>query len=94
MKDEQTSFLKLPIHPAIGGESEAEWLLGIGPDWIKELCVQKHLKQLGGYSPGCGKYFSISYLLQLRNDQEWMDKAVRIMRKHYQDKNSRNKGRQ
>jgi len=29
MSEDQISYLRLPIHPAIGGDLEAEWVLGI-----------------------------------------------------------------
>ena len=93
MSEDQISYLRLPIHPAIGGDLEAEWVLGIHRDWINELCRQKHLHQLGGYAPGCDHFFSVAYLLKLRADQEWMDKAVVIMRKHFRQKNSNAKAR-
>ncbi len=85
--------------PAISDFDDAELITGIHRDGLIHLEKVKHLKALGRPTPGCQRYFSTHYLLTLRTDEEWLDKAAELIRKHFKGKNlackssaSRNRG--
>jgi hypothetical protein len=49
------------------------------------------LKPLGGPAPNAHKYFCAAKVVELSYNREWLDKATRVISKHWQDKNQREK---
>jgi hypothetical protein len=74
---------------AISGDPEASEILRAHLDWVELWEKKGHLRSLGGRTKGCQRYYSTKYLLGLRDDEEWLDKAIRLMRQHFKDKNGR-----
>lgn len=73
--------------PAICDFDDAELITGIRRDGLVHLEKVKHLKALGRPTPGCQRYFSTHYLLNLRSDEAWLDKAMELIRRHFQGRN-------
>jgi hypothetical protein len=74
--------------PAIVGDLQVSKALGMHPDWVEHLESKGHLKSLGGRTRGCQRYYSSNYVLSWRTVQEWLDRAVKLVRRHFRGKNS------
>ena len=90
MNDEDRNTLIMAVThgvSAIVGFIIAAAILGMPVDWLVLLEKVGHLPSLGRPGPGCQRYFSTHLLLQLRQNEEWLDKAVAIVRKGFKGKN-------
>jgi hypothetical protein len=93
MTKEQCDFLNLRVKPAIGGFLEASFILGIGVDGCVYLEKIGELKALANPPPGAQRYFSISYLFKLAQDERWLARAIRLIRENSKRLNQIKKGR-
>jgi hypothetical protein len=91
MTQEQREFLTLRILIGICGFLEASWILRIPVDALIYLEKVGHLKALANPPPGAQRYFLISALLRIAQDEQWMSKAVRLVREHYRRRNEARK---
>jgi hypothetical protein len=66
-------------------------LLGFQAHDIPILVASKLLKPLGSPAPNAPKYFASIQILELAQDVEWLDKASKVMSKHWKMKNDRQK---
>jgi hypothetical protein len=73
--------------PAVCGFPGASLILGIREDSLIELERTGHLKSLGSPTAGCQRFFSTAYLLAVRTDQDWLDKAFLNIRRRNHAKN-------
>ncbi len=80
MSPEQRDFLMLRIVVGICGFLEASWILRIPVDALMFLEKVGHLKALANPPPGAQRYFLISYLLRIAQDEAWNTKAIRMLR--------------
>ncbi len=78
--------------PAVIGDPEVARILGMHKDWISFLEGRGHLRSLGGRGRGCQRFYASSYVLGLRNDEDWLDRAIKMVRAHFRAKNARNGG--
>jgi hypothetical protein len=76
--------------PAVLAEQDAVKPLGMKVAWFETLAKKKHLQCLGGYHPGCPRYYATKYILALKDDLAWLDEAFRILRDENKGKNSGN----
>jgi len=74
--------------PAICGDSDVARLLGMHPDWVALLESKQHLRSLGGRTKGCQRYYSSSYVLSLKDDVEWLDRAIKLVRHYFRTRNA------
>lgn len=65
--------------------------LGFPPHDIPILVRSGLLKPLGNPPPNAPKYFARCVVEALAIDVQWLDKATRIVSKHWHDRNYRNK---
>jgi len=52
-----------------------------------------HLKPLGKPMQNARKWFATCELERLSQNRDWLDKAIRIMEKHVQDANRKQRGK-
>lgn len=78
---------KTPIWPACVGTEEAAAILGWPPYFFPVLMRAGHLKPLGKPIQNARKWFATVELQRLGADPEWLDKAIRIVEKHVQASN-------
>lgn len=93
MTNEQREFLNLCVKPAIGGFIEASYILNIHVDGLVYLEKIGELKALANPPPGAQRYFSISYLFKLAQDDRWLTRAIRLIRENSRRLNQTKKGR-
>jgi hypothetical protein len=55
------------------------------------LIKAKMLEPLGGHAPGAQRMFAAVEIQRLRNDVKWLSKTTRLLRKHFQCRNSQRK---
>ena len=91
MTQDQREFLMLRILVGICGFLEASWILRIPVDGLMFLEKMGHLKALANPPPGAQRYFLITYLLRTAQDEQWMTKAVRLLRDHNRRRNEARK---
>lgn len=91
MSPEQREFLTLRILTGICGFLEASWLLRIPVDGLVFLEKVGHLKALANPPPGAQRYFLISYLLRIAQDEAWNTKAIRLLREKHRRHNEARK---
>ena len=84
----ESNFEDFDELPAILTDALVARQLGMPPDWIELLEKKGHLKSLGGRTPGCQRYYATVYILPLRRNQEWLDKAVRLVRLFFRGRNA------
>lgn len=66
----------------------AACLLGFQETDIPILVRWKLLKPLGNPPKSAAKYFATVYILRLKNDEAWMNKATATLHKYWKDKNN------
>lgn len=91
MTPEQRDFLDLRNKPAIGGMLEAAYITGLHLDGVIYLEKVGHLKALANPPKGAQRYFSISYLLKLSQDEKWLAKAIKLIRDNSRQRNQARK---
>jgi hypothetical protein len=79
--------IKIENFGAICCDPEVEMILRAHPKWIELWERVGHLRSLGGRTKGCQRYYSTKYIFSLRDDEKWLDKAIRLVRLHFRDKN-------
>jgi hypothetical protein len=88
MNPEKAQFLSLPTPGRVTAE-QAGWILGFEARDIPILVRAHLLKPLGNPNPCSHKYFAGSEIEILKKDAQWLDKASRVMRKYWEQQNSR-----
>ena len=81
-----------PLPARLMPEKVAE-ILGFSPYEVTLLMRVGLLKPLGKPAPNAHKYFCATEILDLSRDREWLDKATRVVGKHWREKNRREKGK-
>jgi hypothetical protein len=84
-------LLKWKMLPARLTQEKVAEILGFSPYEISVLMGIGLLKPLGKPAPNAHKYFCASEILELSYNREWLDKVTRLISKHWQDKNRREK---
>ena len=79
--------------PACVGVEEAARIFGWPEYFFPVLARVGHLKPLGKPMQNARKWFATCELERLSQDREWLDKAIRIMEKHVQDANRKQRGK-
>jgi hypothetical protein len=82
--------LRLPARLTV---EQAGVLLGFHEDAVGILIKTKMLEPLGGHAPGAQRMFAAVEIQRLRNDLKWLSKATRLLREHFQCRNSRRKSK-
>jgi hypothetical protein len=86
MKDEDRIWVEIVARfgvPAVCGFPGTGLILGIAEDSLVVLERAGHIESLGSPTSGCQRFFSTAYLLALRTDQAWLDKAFLIIRRRH-----------
>jgi len=78
------SYQRLPARLDVQQTAE---LLGFMQHEIAVLMKARLLKPLGEPAPNGHKYFSSVEILNLAQDCQWLDKATKIVSRHWQAKN-------
>jgi hypothetical protein len=78
--------------PAIVGDAEVARILGMHEDWLSLLEAKGHLRSLGGRGRGCQRFYASCYVVALKQDEEWLDRAVKLVRNHFRTKNAHSGG--
>lgn len=81
------------LWPACIGVEEASKILGWPPYFFPVLMRSGHLKPLGRPTPNSRKWFASAEIERLSRDLPWLDKAVRIVEKHVQGLNAKQRGK-
>jgi hypothetical protein len=79
--------------PACVGVEEASKMLGWPLYYFPVLMRVGHLKPLGKPGQNSRKWFATVELERLSRDSAWLDKAVRIVEKHVQESNQKQRGK-
>ncbi len=79
--------------PACVGVDEAAQIFGWPSYFFPVLMRTGHLKPLGKPSQNARKWFATVELLRLSQDAAWLDKAIRVVEKHVQDNNYKQRNR-
>lgn len=77
-----------PDRPAILDRCGVARIIGCPVEWVDIWDKKDHLHSLGGAAAGCQRYYSTKYVLGLRDDHNWLDEAIRLVRRHFRSKNS------
>ena len=83
-------ILRLPARLTV---EETAVLLGFHEDALGVLIKAKLLESLEGNAPGAQRMFAAAEIQRLRNDLKWLSKTTRLLREHYQAKNSKRKSK-
>ena len=77
------------VHPpAVLYTNQVAWLLGFRSHDISILAGANILKPLGDPARNAPKRFATAAILRLRDNEEWLNKAVKVLAKHWKEKNS------
>lgn len=76
---------------AICGDADVAEIFRVHPDWVELWEKKGHLPSLGGRTKGCQRYYATKVIFQLRDDVEWLDKAIKLVRQHFRQKNGGSK---
>jgi hypothetical protein len=87
----EKSLLLLSHLPARLIPEKVAEILGFSPYEISVLMRTGLLKPLGKPAPNAHKYFCAAEVVELSYNRDWLDKASRVISKHWQDKNQREK---
>lgn len=85
----EPKIIDIRNHGAICGDPEVCEILNAHPKWVELWEKHGHLRSLGGRTRGCQRYYSTAYVFALRHDEKWLDKAIRLIRLHFREKNGR-----
>jgi hypothetical protein len=77
--------------PARLDSAQSARLLGFQPHDVPVLTATKLLVPLGKPAPNGTKFFAAVDVLGCAENREWLDRATRMINKHWQMKNSRPK---
>lgn len=83
----EKSTLFWPRLPARLDVNQAAEILGFLPHELRVLLKVGLLKPLGKPAANGHKFFSSSEITALSGNREWLDKATRIVAKHWKDRN-------
>jgi hypothetical protein len=78
-----------PGYPAILDERQVELRLGLNHRELKALVRAGHLLPLGKVRPRTQKRFAAVYILQVREDLDWLSTARDIITSHWRKANAR-----
>ena len=79
--------------PACVGVEEASRIMGWPPYFFPVLMRFGHLKPLGKPMQNARKWFATCELERLGRDPDWLDKAIRLVEKHIQESNRKQRGK-
>ena len=79
--------------PACVGVDEAARIFGWPPYFFPVLLRAGHLKSLGKPMHNARKWFATCELERLRRDPAWLDKAIRIVEKHVEESNRKQRSK-
>ena len=79
--------------PACIGVEEAARILGWPLYFFPVLMRAGHLKPLGKPGQNSRKWFATAEVERLSRDLVWLDKAVRLVERHVQDLNAKQRGK-
>jgi len=79
--------------PACVGVEEAARMFGWPLYFFPVLVRAGHLKPLGKPMQNARKWFATCELERFRQDREWLDKAIRIVERHVQEANRKQRGK-
>jgi len=79
--------------PACVGVEEAARIFGWPLYFFPVLMRVGHLKPLGKPMQNARKWFATCELERLSQDRDWLDRAIRIMEKHVQEANRKQRGK-
>ena len=85
--------LVAPTYSAIIDEHMVEKWLGLSKPELKALLKALHLVPLGKHRPRTQKRFAAVYILDLRQDLEWLSTARDIITGHWRKMNSRKRNK-
>jgi hypothetical protein len=88
--NEKSPLLSSHLPARLIPEKVAE-ILGFSPYEISVLMKTGLLKPLGRPAPNAHKYFCAVEVVELSYNREWLDKATRVISRHWRDKNQREK---
>jgi hypothetical protein len=89
MSNEQRNFLSLPRFPALISLLEACWLLGLAEHQGKILVARGMLVPAGKRRLRKGRLFVSTYVLELANDRDWLNKAKDALSAHWEQARAR-----
>jgi hypothetical protein len=73
---------------------ETAKILGFQPFDIPVLVHHKLLKPLGNPVQNSVKYFAAVQIVAVASDPEWLDKATKVIARHWHEKNERKRTKQ
>lgn len=79
--------------PACVGVEEAARLFGWPLYFLPVLLRAGHLKALGKPTQNSRRWFATCELERLRQDPEWLDKAIRLIERHVQESNRKQRSK-
>jgi hypothetical protein len=79
--------------PACVSVEEAARIFGWPLYFFPVLVKAGHLKPLGRPMQNARKWFATCELERLGQDRDWLDKAIRIMERHVQESNRKQRGK-
>jgi hypothetical protein len=82
-----------PAWPACVGVEEAARIFGWPLYFFPVLMKTGHLRPLGKPMQNARKWFATCELERLSRDSEWLDKAIRLVEKHVQEANRKQRSR-
>jgi hypothetical protein len=91
MSNEERAFLSLPRYPAYICLLEVCWLLGLKLHQARILVAKGLIMPAGKLRRRKGRLFKTAYILELADDQDWLDKAKDALSRHWEQANTRKK---
>ena len=88
MSNEERAFLSLPRYPAYLCLLEVCWLLGLKYHQGKILVTKGLIIPAGKRRRRKGRLFKTAYILELADDQDWLDKAKDALSLHWEKVNA------
>ena len=89
----QQSIQKGQPWPACVDAEAAARFLGWPPYFMPLLARAGHLKPLGKPAPNARKWYAMVELERVNRDPAWLDKAIRIVERHVQESNRKQRSK-
>ena len=89
----QNGTANIPSWPACIGVEDASKILGWPLYFFPVLVRTGHLKPLGKPGQNSRKWFATAEVERLSRDLVWLDKAVRLVERHVQGMNAKQRGK-
>lgn len=95
MSDAQQRFLSLSGRlPARLSAEQVAWLLNCPEHDVPVLVSARLLKPLGDPQPNATKYYATAELLELMQNQGWLNRMTKTIHEHWRTQNARKKQNQ